>query len=212
MWMQPSGNGGQSLNKYEHAGLPVQNDFIHRDCYGGRGYNVWSTASPPPVSGVHRSSGVGKTFESFTIVLGEEIRTRKCYGGSRKPTEGRGFYNVESSNSGTVRNVVALDVSGNVDYWCGSCGVSGGGGGQAVGDAEGPASSQIHDSDGPVAPSVGSRCFRAIADVDLPFLYELRVLLWQKGAIGSVTILIIFWTILTSNMTILTRGQDVLLM
>ena len=112
-------------------------------------------------------------------------------GGSRKPTEGRGFYDVETSNSGTVCNVVASDVSGNVEYWCGSCGVSGGGGGQAVGDAEGPASSQIHDSDGPVAPSVGSGCFRAIADVDLPFLYELRVLLWQKGAIGSVTILTI---------------------
>ena len=173
----------------EHEGLPVQNDFIHGDCYGGRGYKVWSTASPPPVSGVHRGSGVGKTFESFTIVLGGQIRTRKCYGGSPKPTEGHWFYDVESSNSGTVRNVIASDVSGNVEYWCRSCGVSGGRSRQVVGNAEGSASSQVHDSDGPVAPSVGSGCFRAVADVDLPFLYELRVLLWQKRAIGSVTIL-----------------------
>ena len=55
--------------------------------------------------------------------------------------------------------------------------------------AEGPASSQVHDSDGPVAPSAGSGCSRAVTDVDLPFLYDLRVLLWQKRAIGSVTIL-----------------------
>ena len=93
-----------------------------------------------------------RLFESFTIVLGGQIRTRKCYGGSRKLTEGRWFYDVESSNSGTVRNVVASDVSGNVEYWCGSCGVSGGRSRQAVGNAEGSASSQVHASDGPVAP------------------------------------------------------------
>ena len=151
---------------------PIQNDFITRGLHTRYGL----PASPPPVSGVHRGSGVGKTFESFTIILGGQIRTRKCYGGSRKPTEGRWFYDVKSSNSGTVRNVAASDVSGNVEYWCGSCGVSGGRSRQAVGNAEGSASSQVHDSDGPVAPSVGSGCFRAIADVDLPFLYELRVL------------------------------------
>ena len=137
----------------------------------------------------NRSSGVGKTFESFTIVLGGQIGTGKCYGGSRKPTEGRWFYDVESSNSGTVCNVIASDVSGNVEYWCGSRGLSGGRSRQAVRNAEGPASSQVHDSDGPVAPSVGSGCPRAVVDVDLPFLYELRVLLWQKRAIGSVTML-----------------------
>ena len=170
-------------------GCPYRMNFIHGDSYGGCGYNVWSTASPPPVSGVHRSSGVGKTVESFTIVLGGQIGTGKCYGGSRKPTEGCWFHDVESSNSGTVRNVVASDVSRNVEYWCGSRGLSGGRSRQAVGNAEGPASSQVHDSDGPVAPSVGSGCPRAVADFDLPFLYELRVLLWQKRAIGSVTML-----------------------
>ena len=28
-------------------GLPVPNDIIHVDSYGGCGCNVWSTASPP---------------------------------------------------------------------------------------------------------------------------------------------------------------------
>ena len=185
----PHGNRGQSFNKYEHARLPVQNDFIHGNSYGGCGYNVWSTASPPPVSGVNRSSGVGKTVESFTIVLGGQIGTGKCYGGSRKPTEGCWFHDVKSPNSGTVRNVIASDVSRNVEYWCGSRGLSGGRSRQAVCNSDGPAGSQVHDSDGPVAPSVGSEYSRAVADVDLPFLYELRVLLWQKRAIGSVTML-----------------------
>ena len=38
MCVQPHGNGRQSINKYEHAGLPVQNDFIYRNGYGGRGH------------------------------------------------------------------------------------------------------------------------------------------------------------------------------
>ena len=67
------------------------------------------------------------------------------------------------------------------------------------------AGGQIHDSDGPVAPSVGSGCYRAVAGVDLPFLYEMRVLFWQKRAIHSVTIL----TLLLSKNTLLTSGQYV---
>ena len=114
----PHGNGGQSFDKYEHARLPVPNDLIHGNSYGGCGYNVWSTAPPPPVSGVHRSSGVGKIIEPFTIVLGGQIGTGKCYGGSREPTEGCWFHDVESSNSGTICNVVASDVIRNVEYWC----------------------------------------------------------------------------------------------
>ena len=62
-------------------------------------------------------------------------------------------------------------------------------------------SSQVHDSDGPVAPSVG--CGRAVADVDL-FLYGRRVLLWQKRAVGSVTMLT-FWL---NNKTILNMGTE----
>ena len=89
-----------------------------RNSYGRCGYNVWSTASPPPVSGVHRSSGIGKTIEPFTIVLGGQIGTGKCYGGSREPTERCWFHDVESSNSSTVRDVVASDVIRNVEYWC----------------------------------------------------------------------------------------------
>ena len=46
-------------------------------------------------------------------------------------------------------------------------------GGQTIGYAEGSASGQVYDSDGPVAPSVGSGCFRAMTNVDLHFLYEL---------------------------------------
>ena len=185
----PNGNRGQSFNKYEHAGLPIQNDFIHGDCYGGRGYNIWSTTSPPPVSGVHRSSGVGETFESFTIILSGQIGTRKCYGGSRKPTKGRWFYDVESSNSGTVCDVVASDVSRNVEYWCGSCGIPGGRSRQAVGNAEGPASSQVHDSDRPVAPSVGPGAPGPLPTSTCPSCMNCEYCFWQKRAIGSVTML-----------------------
>ena len=64
------------------------------------------TASPSPVSGVHRSSGVGKIIEPFTIVLGDQIGSGMCYGVSSEPAERCGFH-VESSNSGTIRNVVA---------------------------------------------------------------------------------------------------------
>ena len=132
-----------------------------------------STASPSMVSGVHRSSGVGKTFESVSIVLGGQVRTRKCYGGRRKPTKGRWVHDVEPSNSGTVRNGVASDVSRNVEHWCGPCGVSCRRGRQTIGYAKGSASGQVYDSDGPVAPSVWSGSDRAVTNVDLHFLYEL---------------------------------------
>ena len=99
-------------------GCPYRNNLIHGNSYGRCGYNVWFTASPPPVSGVHRGSGIGETFEPFTIVLGGQIRTEKCDGSSREPTAGCWFHDVESSNSGTVRNVVASDVIKNVEYWC----------------------------------------------------------------------------------------------
>ena len=145
-------------------------------------------ASPSTVSGVHRSSGVGKTFESVSIVLGGQVRTRKCYGGGCKPPKGRWVHDVEPSNSGTVRNIVTSDVSRNVEYWCGSCGVSCRRNRQTIGYAKGSASGQVYDSDGPVAPSVGSGSSRAVTNVDLHLLYELRVLFWQKRTFDSVTI------------------------
>ena len=113
------------------------------------------------------------TFESVSIVLGGQIRTRECYGSRRKPSTGRWFNDVESPNSGTVCNVIASDVGGNVEYRCGSCAVSGGRSGQTIGYAEGTESGQVYDSDGPVAPPVGTGCFRAVTGVDLYFLYEL---------------------------------------
>ena len=122
----PHGNRRQPFDKYEHARLPVQNDFLRRNSYGRCRYKVWSTAPPPPVSGVHRSSGVGKIVESLTSVLGGQIGSGKCYGGSRKSTEGCGIHDVEPPDSGTIRNVVTSDVGGNVDHWCGSRGLSGG--------------------------------------------------------------------------------------
>ena len=45
----------------------------------------------PPVSGVHRSSGVGKTVESFTIVLGGQIGTGTCYGAAVNLQRDAGF-------------------------------------------------------------------------------------------------------------------------
>ena len=50
------------------------------------------------VSGVHRSSGVGKTFKSVSIVLGGQVRPRKCYGGGCKPPERRGVHDVEPTD------------------------------------------------------------------------------------------------------------------
>ena len=51
---------------------------------------------------------------------------------------------------------------------------------------------QILGSDGPVAPSIGTGCYRAAAGVDLPFLHEMQVLFWQKRAINSVIIFVTF--------------------
>ena len=42
-----------------------------------------------------------------------------------------------------------------------------------VGDSEGAASGQVHDSNGPVAPSVGSGCSRASTDIVLHILYDM---------------------------------------
>ena len=185
----PHVNRGQSFDQYGYARLPVPNDIVHGHSIGGCGCNVWLTASPPPVSGVHWSSGFGTVIEPFTIVLGEPIGSGMCYGGGDQPTERCGTHDDESSNSGTIRNVVESDVVGNAEHWYGSRGFSVGRGRKTFYDTEGTAGSQIHDSDGPVAPSVGSGCYRAVAGVDLPFLHEMRVFFWQKRAIDSVTML-----------------------
>ena len=55
--------------------------------------------------------------------LGGQVRPRKCYGGGCKPTARRGVHDVEPTNPGTVRDVVASNVGRNVEYWCGSCGI-----------------------------------------------------------------------------------------
>ena len=80
---------------------------------------------------------------------------------------------------------ISSDVVGNDEYWGWSRGLSGGRGGESVHDPEG---------------AVGSGCSRTVAGVHLPFLHEMRVLLWKKRAICSVTIL----TLLLSNKTLLT--------
>ena len=43
---------------------------------------------------------------------------RVCYGGGRQPAERCWSHDVESSNSGTICDVVASDVLGNDEYWC----------------------------------------------------------------------------------------------
>ena len=53
----------QSFDQYGYARLPVPNDIVHGDSTGGCGRNVWATAPPPPISGVHWSSGVGEIIE-----------------------------------------------------------------------------------------------------------------------------------------------------
>ena len=42
-----------------------------------------------------------------------------CYGGGRQPAERCWSHDVESSNSGTIRDVVASDVVGNDEYLIG---------------------------------------------------------------------------------------------
>ena len=89
-------------------------------------------------------------------------------------------------------NVMAYEpMPWDVPVWCGPCGVSCRRSRQTIGYAKGSASGQVYDSDGPVAPSVWSGSSRAVTNVDLHFLYKLRVLFWQKRAIDSVTI----WTL-----------------
>ena len=73
------------------------------------------------------------------LFLGEPLGLRMCYGGGRQPTERCWSHNVESSNSGTVRDVVTSDVVGNDEYWGWSRGLSGGRGGESVYDPEGAA-------------------------------------------------------------------------
>ena len=84
------------FDQYGYARLPVPNDIVHGDSTGGCGCNVWATAPPPPVSGVHRSSGVGEIIEPLTIVLGEPLGSRMCYGGGRQPAERCWSHDVES--------------------------------------------------------------------------------------------------------------------
>ena len=101
-----------------YARLPVPHDIVHGDSTGGCGCNVWATTPSPPVSEVHWSSGVGEITEPFTIFLSEPLGPGMCYGGGRQPAERCWSYDVESSNSGTIRDVVASDVVGNDEYWC----------------------------------------------------------------------------------------------
>ena len=70
---------------------------------------------------------------------------------------------------------------------------------------EGAACGQIHGSDGPVAPSVGSWCSWAITDIDLHILHEMRILLWRKRTTYPVATLAL--TLLLSNKTLLTHGH-----
>ena len=113
MQVLPRGLGGQSFDQCGYARLPVPNDIVHGDSTGGCRCNVWATAPPPPVSGVHWSSGVGEIIEPLTVVLGEPLGSRMGYGGGRQPAERCWSHDFESSNSGTIRDIVASDVVGN---------------------------------------------------------------------------------------------------
>ena len=108
----------RDIDHYGYARLLVPHDIVYGDSTGGCRCNIWATTPPPPVSGVHWSSGVGEIIEQFTIVLGEPLGSGVCYSGGRQPAERCRSHDVESLNSGTVRDVVASDVVGNYEYWC----------------------------------------------------------------------------------------------
>ena len=93
--------------------MPVPNDIVHGNSTGGCGCHVWAIAPSSPVSGVHWSSRVVKIIEPLTIVLGEPLGSRMCYGGGRQPAKRYWSHDVEHSNSGTICDVVASDVVGN---------------------------------------------------------------------------------------------------
>ena len=85
----------------------------------------------------------------------------------------RRSHDVESSNTGAIRDGVTSDVVGNDEYWRRTCSVSCRRNSEVIHDSEGAASGQIHGSNGPVAPSVGSGCSWASADIVLRILYEM---------------------------------------
>ena len=117
--------------------------------------DVWVASPPPPVLGIHWSAGVGKIIESLTVVLGEPSGWRVCHGGGCQPAARCRSHDVESSNTGAIRDGVTSDVVGDDEYWRRTCSVSCGRNSEVIHDSEGAASGQIHGSNGPVAPSVG---------------------------------------------------------
>ena len=127
-----------------------------------------------------------------------------CHGGGRQSPKRRWSHDVKYSNTGAIRDVVTSDVVGNDEYWRRPCSVSCGRSSEVIHDSEGAACGQIHGSDGPVAPSVGSGCSWAITDIDLRILYEMRLLFWQKRTTCPVATCVL--TLLLSNKTLLTHG------
>ena len=102
-------------------------------------------------------------------------------------------------------DVVTSDVVGNYEYRRRQCSVSCGRSSEVIYGSEGAACGQMHDSDGTVAPSVGSGCSWAITDINLRILYEMRILFWQKRPTCPVATCVL--TLLLSNKTLLTHGH-----
>ena len=127
-----------------------------------------------------------------------------CHGGGRKSAKRRWSHDVKYSNTGAICDVVTSDVIGNDEYWCRSCSVSCRRGSEVILGSEGAMGGQIHGSDGPVAPSVGSGCSWAITDIDMRILYEMRILFWQKRTTGPIVSSEL--TLLLINKILLTVG------
>ena len=109
-------------------------------------------------------------IEPLTVVLGGPSGRRVCHDGGCQPAARCRPHDAESSNTGTIRDDVTSDVVGNDEHRRRPCSVSYGRCSEVIQDSEGAASGQIHDSNGPVAPSVGSGCSRASTHIILRIL------------------------------------------
>ena len=107
------GPGGGLVVGNGPAGLSVPILGVRWTAVFGWESSVWLTSSPPTVPGVRRSTGVGSTPRLFTNVLGGPAGQGTSDGSRRQPATGRGHYVVQSSDSVTVRHVVAPDVVRN---------------------------------------------------------------------------------------------------
>ena len=91
-------------------GCPYRIYVLHGDSTVGCERDIWVATPSPPVLGIHWSAGVSTIIEPLTVVLGGPPGRRKCHGGGCQPAARCRPHDVESSNTGTIRDGVTSDV------------------------------------------------------------------------------------------------------